>query len=247
MKRHLLITGLIFFVINLSFTNQVKGQAAILALLFGDKVASEKFNISLEAGGVFSHFTDVPDTKRSKMGINFGVAGNLQFSDNWYFSPNIYFLAARNLRLKTYSLDTGNPGLDAEFMDVPATVDLRYIDIPLFFSFQTNNKKFRYSLGPQVSFLQSANATYSGKYGDFNQDFKSFLNTIDYGAVADFCYVLGKAHKGKGIFLHARYYQGFADIFNDKLSANVNHLGFFSLHLSLPFITEELAAKNLEE
>ena len=36
------------------------------------------------------------------------------------------------------------------------------------------------------------------------------------------------------------------DIFNDKLSTDVNRMGYFSLHLSLPFITDELAAKNLE-
>ena len=247
MKKHSLIIGLLIFIFHLSFTQQIKGQAAIVALLFGDQVASEKFNISLEAGGTFTNYTNIPDTKRSKMGINFGIGANLKLTENWYFSPNIYFLAARNVRFKTYSLETGKPGLDAEFNDVPATVDLRYMDIPVFFSYQTNNKKFRYSLGPQVSFLRNAKATYSGEDGEFNQDFKSFLNTVDYGAIADICYVLGKANKGKGVFVHARYYYGFADIFNDKLSADVNRMGYFSLHLSLPFITEELAAKNLEE
>jgi hypothetical protein len=247
MKKHSFIIGLLVITINLSFTAQLKGQAAIVALLFGDQVASEKFNISMEAGGVFAHYANLPDTKRSRMGINFGIGANLQLAQNWYFSPQVYFLAARNVRFKTYSLETGKPGLDEEFMNVPATLEPRYTEIPILFSFQTNNKKFRYSLGPQVSFLRKAYATFSGEEGEFKQDFESYLNKVDYGPVADVCYILGKALKGRGIFVHARYYYGLADIFNDKLSTDINRMGYFSLHLSLPFITDELAAKNLEQ
>ena len=71
MKKHSFIIGLLVITINLSFTAQLKGQAAIVALLFGDQVASEKFNISMEAGGIFAHYANLPDTKRSRMGINF--------------------------------------------------------------------------------------------------------------------------------------------------------------------------------
>lgn len=247
MKRDLITIGLLIFIFNLSLTVQVKGQAAIVALLFGDKVASEKFNISMEAGGVFAHYSDIPDTKRSRMGINFGIGANLQLAQNWYFSPQIYFIGTRNVRFKTYSLDTGKPGLDAEFHNVPAALDLRYNEIPILFSFQTNNRKFRFSLGPQVSFLRKANATFMGEEGEFKQNFESYVNTVDYGPVADISYILGKALKGRGIFVHARYYYGLADIFNDKLNTDVNRIGYFSLHLSLPFITDELAAKNLEK
>jgi hypothetical protein len=246
MKKNIYLAAILLMLLSLLQTQRVTGQAALVALLFGDKVASEKFNISLEAGGTFTKYTNVPNTKRSRMGINFGIAGNLQLSENWYFSPNIYFLAARNMQFKSYSLNTGTPGLDNEFTDVPTVAELRYIDIPIFLSYQTNNGKFRYSLGPQISLLRDAKAQYEGDEGEFTQNFDSFLHTVDYGVIADFCYVLGKANKGKGVHVHARYYYGFADIFNDKISTDVNRLGFFSLHLSLPFITEELAAKNLE-
>jgi len=247
MKRHSFIIGLLVIIFNLSFSMQLKGQAAIVALLFGDKVASEKFNISMETGGVFAHYSDIPDTKRSRMGINFGIGANLQLAQNWYFSPQIYFVSTRNVRFKAYSLDTGKPGLDAEFMNVPATLNLRYNEIPILFSYQTNNRKFRFSLGPQISFNRKAYATFSGEEGEFKQDFESYVNNMDYGPVADVSYILGKALKGRGIFVHARYYYGLTDIFNDKLSSDVNRMGYFSLHLSLPFITDELAAKNLEQ
>jgi len=212
MKMYMCKTGILIMLFCILLAENVAGHAALVALIFGDKVASEKFNISLEAGGTFTHYNDIPNTKRSRMGINFGIGGNLQLSKNWYFSPNIYFLAARNLQFKSYSLNTGIPGLDEEFTDVPTFADLRYIDIPIFLSYQTNNGKFRYSLGPQVSFLRDAKAKYKGIEGEFTQSFDSFLHTVDYGVIADFCYALGKANKGKGVHVHARYYYGFADI-----------------------------------
>ena len=101
MKKQVVIIGFLIFIFNLSLTEQIKGQAAIVALLFGDQVASEKFNISMEAGGVFAHYANLSDTKRSRMGINFGIGANLKLSENWFFSPQVYFLAARNIRFKT--------------------------------------------------------------------------------------------------------------------------------------------------
>ena len=72
-------------------------QAALFAILFGDKVASGKFNISLELGGAFPNYSNISNTDLSKLGINFGIGGNLKLSENWFLSPNIYFLAKRNL------------------------------------------------------------------------------------------------------------------------------------------------------
>ncbi len=247
MRKRLLLAGIFLMCFSLLKVQKAEGQAMWIALLFGDKVASEKFNLSLEAGGTFANLANYSNMDRSKMGINFGMAGNLKVADNWYLSPNIYFLGARHLNFSALSLETGDPGMDGQFVEVPTKAVLKYIDIPVFFSYETNNKKFRFGLAPQVSFFLNAKATYTNDYGDFTHGFSSYINKVDYGGAVDFCYVLGKAHKGRGIHLHARYYQGFSDIFNDKLSSDINRLGFFSLHLSLPFITDELAAKNLEE
>ncbi|MBB6463546.1 porin family protein [Flammeovirga kamogawensis] len=237
----------ITFCLSFFVNQQSYGQAAILALLFGDKVASENFNLSLELGSTYMGYSNLDNSKSSKLGINFGIGGNIKVADNWFISPNIYFLARRNAQFSSLSLDSGNPSLDANFQDVNASIDLNYIDIPIFFSYQTNNKKFRYSIGPQVSFLNSSKATYKGAEGDFVQSINSSTGNIDYGAVADFGYILGKAHKGKGIHLHLRYYYGMTDVFTDEISANDNRNSFLSLHLSLPFITDELAKKNLDE
>ncbi|MBU2951870.1 PorT family protein [Tamlana agarivorans] len=241
MKKTLLL-GLTFFII----TTNSQGQAALFALLFGDQVASENFNISLEAGGTFMGYTNLEDSKRSKMGINFGIGGNIKLNENWFICPNIYLLAKRNLFLNNFSLDSGNSILDANFIDVPTKISLNYIDVPVFLSYQTNNKKYRFSLAPQVSFLQKSRGEFQRPEGHFIQNFDGYTRDVDYGMMVDFAYVLGKAHKGKGIHIHLRYYYGFTDILKDQISNADNRSNYLSLHLSLPFITDELAEKNLE-
>jgi hypothetical protein len=87
---------------------------------------------------------------------------------------------------------------------------------------------------------------FNGDDGDFTQDIKNNTSTIDYGIMAGIGYELGKARKGKGLFIQARYYQGFADMYDDKINNQSNQGSYFSIHLSLPFITDELAKKNLQ-
>ncbi|MDO6761389.1 porin family protein [Tamlana sp. 2_MG-2023] len=237
-----LILGITLFII----TTSCQAQAALFALLFGDKVATENFNVSLEAGGTFMGYTNLDDSGRSKMGINFGIGGNIKLNENWFVCPNIYFLAKRNLFLNNFSLDSGNANLDSDFSNVPTRVTLDYIDVPIFFSYQTNNKKYRFSLAPQVSFLQKSRGEFQRPEGDFTQNFDGYTKDVDYGMMVDFAYILGKAHKGKGLHIHLRYYYGFTDILNDQISTADNRSNYLSLHLSLPFITNELAEKNLE-
>jgi len=75
---------------------------------------------------------------------------------------------------------------------------------------------------------------------------KHEVNNLDYGLLSILSYELGTARKGKGLFLQLRYYQGFADIFKAPVSPNNLNNYYVSFHLSLPFITEELAKKNLQ-
>lgn len=230
----------------LELTTSLHAQAALFALLFGDKVATENFNVSLEAGGTFMSYSNLEDHGKSKMGLNFGIGGNIKLNENWFICPNIYFLAKRNLFLNHYSLNSGNPDLDFLFKDAPTRITLNYIDIPVFFSYQTNNKRYRFSLAPQLSLLQKSRAEFQRSEGDFTQNFDGYTRDVDYGMMADIGYILGKAHKGKGIHIHLRYYYGFSDILKDQISTAHNRSNYLSLHLSLPFITDELAEKNLE-
>lgn len=177
-KKPLLSTLVV--VILLGISQMANAQAALIALLFGDKVATEEFNISMEFGVNFSHFSELPDSKQYRHSINFGIAGNLMLSDNWYLSPTAYFLSGRNVEINSYSLNSDNAELNDVFSDESATLNLKYIDVPILFAYQTNNKKFRFGAGPQISFLTGANMDISSDYGDFSEEYKSQVNNIDY-------------------------------------------------------------------
>jgi hypothetical protein len=247
MKNKLNIIKNSFLVILLTFgsVHQSNAQAAIIALIFGDKVATENFNIGLELGGNFSRFSNMSQDK-AKYGLNFGISGNIKLSENWFLSPTAYFVSKRVFEIDNYSLNTGNISIDDQFIDKTASYQLNYIDVPILLCYQTNNKKYRFGVAPQISFLTDSKVTVTGDEGDFIQDIKDNTNSIDYGILANVGYSLGQARKGRGIFVQLRYYQGFADIFNDAISTSTNKGSYMALHLSLPFVTDAIAKKNLQ-
>lgn len=228
-------------------SHQANSQAALIAMIFGDKVASENFNLSMEIGPVFPMINNIPNSDGSKVGLNFGIAGNFKLSENWFLSPNAYFLARRNAQLTSLNPLSNDPDITSEFAGVEALVQLNYIDVPVFIHYQTSNKKYRLGVAPQISFLKGAEAIFSSSQGDFTEEVSSMVNATDFGMIYNITYVLGKAHKGRGIFVNLRYYHGFNDTFNDSFIAGNNRSNFFSIHFSLPFLTDELAAKNINE
>ncbi len=68
-------TRVFLIIATLTFSIGVQkaySQAAILAVIFGDKVASEEFNLSLELGWNFSTVSNFTTIKRTNA-TNFGL------------------------------------------------------------------------------------------------------------------------------------------------------------------------------
>ncbi len=225
---------------------QSQGQAAILALIFGDKVASEEFNISLELGGGFASYSNLPGSEFAGTTFDFGIGLNRKINENFYFTPAIYFVSRRQAQVASYSLDSGNPDLDALFTNDQTRINLNYIDVPLIFSYQTNSGKMRYSAGAQMSFRGNVTADLTIDEGTFNQGFKKYTNSFDWGPIAEVAFNMQAARKGKGLLIRARYYQGLNDIFKDNFTPNNVRNSGFVVMLSLPFVTDEIAKGNLE-
>jgi len=206
---------------------QGNAQAALLGLVFGDKVASEDFNLSMEFGVNYSGLSNFQTHQRA-IETNFGTAGNIKLSDQFYLSPTVFFSSGRKLKLSNYSLTSGNNSLDQEFIDQKAEIALDYIDvnIPLFYQIS----KFRFGIAPQVSFLTGADLKIDNDFGVFDYDMKHEVNNLDYGLLSILSYELGTARKGKGLFIQFRYYQGLGDIFKAPVSPS-NRNNYFSLHL----------------
>ncbi|HRI22496.1 MAG TPA: outer membrane beta-barrel protein, partial [Panacibacter sp.] len=156
-KKLTCILFLLFcFLISVVRTN---AQAALLVLLFGDKVASEKFNFSVVTGMNFSNISNQPDNK-SLHGLNFGLGVNMKLSDKFYLKPEFRPLSPKGYKNNS-SLATGTPEIDAAFNNVKTTRTLSYIDIPVLMAYQAS-KNIQLALGPQVSFLGKAREKYYG-------------------------------------------------------------------------------------
>ncbi|MGB0837670.1 MAG: outer membrane beta-barrel protein [Flavobacteriaceae bacterium] len=229
------------------FTSSALGQAAILALIFGDKVASEEFNISMEIGGAFNEYTNVSNSEFNKIALNFGIAANIKLSENWYLSPAVYFLAHRQVEKSSLSLMTDDSNLNSYFSDVPASINLKYTDIPLIASYQNNKGNMRIGAGVQFSFLRDASTSFTNDQGSFDQNYDSYMENWDYGPLVEYAYNFQKMRKGKGTLVRLRYIHGMNTIFNDNfVDSGVKNRSLVVM-ITLPFITDELAQKNLDK
>jgi hypothetical protein len=223
----------------------LQAQAALVALIFGDKVASEKFNISMEVGANFAHLSNTNKITRYRGDLNFGIGANYMLSEHWFLSPNAYFISKRTLELSGMTPGTTDQILNLKFANSDAGLTANYVDVPIMVYREFGKRKFRLGLGPQVSFLKNAEVIYEGPTGNLEVDYTSNVTGIDYGLLSSFGYSLGEARKGKGLFLHVRYYQGFTDV-STAITGN-NRASYLAFHVSLPFVTDAIASENLKK
>ena len=220
------------------------GQAALLVLLFGDKVASENFFFSLKFGANFADVTGIDDTKM-KLGWNFGLLANIKLSDRFSLVPEFAPLSQKGAKNIPY-LPSGDPALD-NLVAPPddARMNLNYIDVPVIARYHVS-ERVALSTGPQFGFLTSSSNDYSKSLNDddqlkYSQASQVSWNWFDVGWAFELMYSLGDARGGKGINVHARYTLGLLDIIKDNPSSSVRN-SVFQFFVSFPFI--ELAEEN---
>ena len=129
----------------------VHGQAALLVLIFGDKVASENFYFSLKAGANFSTIHGL-EGGEYRWGPNFGLVNNIRINDRFYLMPEFLPLSTRGIKEIPVE-NTNIPGLD-ELLEQPESMDrtLSYIDIPILLRANLG-ERLSVSAGPQISIL----------------------------------------------------------------------------------------------
>ena len=211
MKKTIFIS-LVFLLLSSSV---VKGQAALLVLIFGEKAATENFHFSLKLGVNYSIIHGFEEGKNASS-FNFGLVNNIRLTDRLTLTPEFIPLAPRQIK-DVPVITTGNPDLDDLLVEVEsADRKLSYIDIPVLLKVKLS-ERFSISAGPQISFLTGASDTYKSiPIEDVRLttevDIKSALNSIDIGATIDLMYILVPPKGGKGINLFLRYNKGFMDL-----------------------------------
>ena len=225
---------LLAFILSVQYSN---AQAALFALIFGDKVATENFNIGLEIGIPFTSISNTAGTS-SKAGITFGIAGNIKFNDNWSLSPTAYFLSRRGGEFDALSLMSNDIELNDKFQNVPTELTLSYIDVPVFLNYRFTDSPFKIGIAPQISFRTGSQAIFSNAQGDFEASVKDVTDSMDIGMIFQAGYVYYNKKFDKELHIQLRYFQGFNDIYDNSFVAGSNTSKYFGIALSLPFIAK---------
>jgi hypothetical protein len=218
MRSKIRIYTLTLILLGSSF-QLLKGQAALLVLIFGDKVATENFFFSLKIGATYSMITNVEEGK-NRISANFGLVNNIRLTDRLYLTPEFLPLSPRGVK-DVPILTTGDPNLD-DLLVNPSSTDrkLSYIDIPVLVRYHLT-ERWMISAGPQVSFLTGATDIYRSEPIEDVElttelDIKDAIKAVDVGAVLDLSYLFSKPMGGKGLVIYIRYNLGFMDMLKEN-------------------------------
>jgi len=232
MKNKYIKSLLVLFLMtaNHSVSN---AQAALLALIFGDKVASEKFHLSVDVG---MNFSSMPGLEKQKgtNGLYFGLGTFIKLNDKWALTPEFKPISPRGakdvLPLRDYS---------SVLTDVNYQLELNYIDVPILAQYKIT-PTFFVSTGPQISFLTSAKQVSEGKLPsgnsvDIEEKFKSDFNSVYFSVPLEIGYSLSNAHKGKGMDIKLRYNVGLSEMVKNA-NYGSSKGSTLQVFLSFPFV-----------
>jgi hypothetical protein len=223
----------LFTFIFLASTATVNAQAALLALIFGDKVASEKFHLSVDIG---MNFASMPGLEKQNgtHGLYFGLGTFIKLNDKWALTPEFKPLSPRGakdvLPLNSYA---------SVLTEVNYNIALKYIDVPVLAQYKIT-PTFFVSAGPQVSFLTSAIQVSSGKLPlgntvDIEEKLKSNFESVYFSVPLEVGYSLAKAHKGKGMDIKLRYNIGMSEMIKNT-SYGSSKGSTLQVFLSFPYV-----------
>ncbi|HWR99959.1 MAG TPA: hypothetical protein VN249_05050, partial [Prolixibacteraceae bacterium] len=130
-KAGLLFTALL--ILGSGFASTCKAQAMYIVLIFGDKIATEQFHLTIDAG---LNITGMPglDGTKNLVGLYYGMGTFIKLSDKWALTPEFKPLSQRGARKVKPILEY--PGIaEAEYK-----LRLNYIDFPVLLQYRISPK-----------------------------------------------------------------------------------------------------------
>ncbi len=204
MKKSIIVAFFVLFLVNMA------NAQVLIALLFGDKLASEKFEMGIRLTENFASLTNITDSK-TRASLGFGLYGTFKMNEKFSLQPELLFRSPMGAKGISPIL-TGDPNLDSLLVDADVTTQLTYISIPVLakYSFRPN---VSFGVGPQFGILTGATNKYVAEVFEaddleFNDNVKSQFQSFDFGLVFNLEY---KLQRKKGINVNLRYYLGLTD------------------------------------
>lgn len=209
-----------------------QGQV-LLGILFGDKIATERFRIGLNIGLNISGLSGHEDTS-TKLGFLLGLTAEWKIANHIYLQPELlpfYRAGAAHLPPGTSGLP---PLLPDSLRD--SQRKLSYFAIPVLAKYAFAGNRVHLGVGPQIGFLTSASDRFEGRTEgrrtNTEVDIKDQLNSFDAGVSFQLELKIGPSPFSPS--LSARYYLGLTDTIKDNPSEDSVRNGIFSIFGSVP-------------
>ena len=220
------------FVLMISFAASLAHSQVLIALLFGDKLTSEKFELGIRLAGNWDNVTGWGDTK-SRFDIGFGIYGTLKLSQKFSLQPELLFKDPRGAD-KAPAEVFDNSNLDPLLENASVSAKLAYVSLPVLFKYHLT-PTISLGFGPQFGYLSSARKEYVAKvYAEedliFKEDIKSTLNAFDFALAFNLEYRLPLK---RAIHIGLRYYLGLTDIVKDNAGDPVKN-SVIQINLGIP-------------
>lgn len=216
-------------------TKNCSAQAALVAMIFGDKVATENFHTSLDVG---MNFSDLPglDKGTYKHGFYFGLGTFIRMNEKWALTPEVKPLSKRGARkvspIRAYT----------EIIDPRYDIILDYIDVPVLVQYRIM-PRFFVSAGPQISFLTKARQSTAEKSANANEankvlvleDFTNSFNGLYFSIPLEIGYSIHDISNDQDMDIKIRYCIGLNEVIANEAYASSN-ISSFQVMLSFPFV-----------
>jgi hypothetical protein len=242
MRKPFLLLSLLLALSTLS-----QGQV-VIALIFGDKLNSDKLRFGIDGGVNFSNISNVGPSKYSD-GFNLGLYFDLLLKKdkNWWIHTGVLLKSPMGAHgIQPYPIS--DTALYQQLDSGPINRKLRYFNVPILVRYKFS-RGFFVEAGPNLGLLYKANdefqATVNSKNDlSYTQKVLQEYNKIDAGVMGGIGYQL---QHGTGVNFGLRYYYGLTNIYKDN-PGNAQRNSSFYLFASIPIGAGEKAkAKNAEK
>lgn len=218
-KRLFIFSCLLF--IGYSASSQI-----LIALLFGDKLNSEKLEFGLNVG---ANYTGIQNLKYSsnQRGLNIGMTFNYKFSENFHLNPALYFAFPMGVRgLDIYYTPDSN--LNELIEDATLNRQLSYFSLPVTMRYRMFGRTF-IEFGPQISLLNKAQDVFNIDVVDggeltYKVNLRDQYHLFDFGITGGFTQ---KLREQNGVSLTLRYYYGLVNISKDPSISNQRNTAIY--------------------
>jgi hypothetical protein len=220
---------LLYIFLLAAYCKPVTAQV-IIALLFGDKLNSDKVEFGLT---VWPSLTDISNIEgKVKPGLNLGLYFNIKVSERFSIHPEAIAKSSYGAKdLPTYP--TGSDTLDNLFAEGDVERKIKSVGALVMARFQITGLLFAMA-GPQADWMLNAKDTYkatvNGSDLDYTVDIDDQVTELDFGFTAGLEY---KLKKDKGVGIGLRYFGGMTDIMKNIPGSQVNRAWVLSISIPI--------------